>query len=318
MVRTRIFMCTDLHGSDRCFRKLTNAARLYEARVLVLGGDITGKVLVPVVRQPDGTYKCDYGGEHLVLKSNDELDKTINNIRDSGYYPYVTEPKEVEELSAKPELVHQLFIKLMKESLEGWLKLAEERLKSPLKIRLFISPGNDDYFEIDEVLNSSTFVINPEEKVVDIDGEHEMITLGYTNHTPWNSPREVDEEVLEQKIEKMASQVKDMKKAIFNLHVPPIDTLIDQAPKLDANFKPVVSGGTLVMISAGSSAVRSSIEKYQPLVGMHGHIHESRGTVKIGRTMCFNPGSEYNSGILRGLLCDLEGDSMKSYLLTSG
>lgn len=274
-------------------------------------------MIVPIIAQADGTHKCDYGGQETILKSQTEVGDVIKNIRDSGYYPYLTEPKEVEELSAKPELVHRLFIKLMKESLSDWLKLAEERLKGT-GIRCYISPGNDDFFEIDETLNTSSYVVNPEEKVVDIDGGHEMITLGYTNHTPWNSPREVDEEVIQQKIEQMAGRVKEMKSTVFNLHVPPLNTLIDQAPKLNESFKPVISGGTLVMISAGSSAVRRCVEKYQPLIGMHGHIHESRGTVKIGKTMCFNPGSEYNSGILRGLLCDLERDSIKSYMLTSG
>ena len=47
------------------------------------------------------------------------------------------------------------------------------------------------------------------------------------------------------------------------------------------------------MIHAGSTAVRASIEKHQPLVGLHGHIHESKGFVTLGRTLCLNPGSEY-------------------------
>jgi uncharacterized protein len=151
-----------------------------------------------------------------------------------------------------------------------------------------------------------------------VDGQHEMITLGYTNRTPWDSPREVDEDVLKERIDAMAERVKEMPDAIFNIHVPPIGTPIDQAPKLDKDLKPVVSGGEVVMASAGSSAVRDCIEKYQPLVGLHGHVHESRGTVKIGRTVCFNPGSEYGSGILRGVICELDGDAVRSYLLTSG
>lgn len=317
MVKTRLFFVTDVHGSNRCFRKFVNAGKFYNASILVLGGDITGKMIVPVVKQPDGTYKCEFGGTPYVLKSPEQLAEVVKNINDSGFYPYMAEPKDVEELSAKPELVHELFKKLMKESIEGWMKLAEERLKGT-GIKCFVSPGNDDFFEIDQALDSATYVINPEEKTVDIDGEHEMITLGYTNHTPWNSPREVDEDVLQQKIDRMAVQVKDMKKAVFNLHAPPINTLIDQAPKLDENLKPIISGGTMVMTSAGSTAVRASIEKYQPLAGIHGHIHESRGMVKIGQTICFNPGSEYNSGILRGLLLDIDNDKVKSYMLTSG
>ena len=317
MAKSRIFFVTDVHGSDRCFRKFINAGKFYNVGVLVLGGDITGKMIVPLIRQPDGAYTCEFGGTQYRLKSQEQLNETVKSIKDSGFYPYVTTPQEFEELSAKPELVNALFKKLMRESIEGWMKLAEERLKGT-GISCYVSPGNDDFFDIDEALNSATYVINPEEKVVEIDGEHEMITLGYANHTPWNSPREVDEDVLQQKIDRMATRIKDMKKALFNLHVPPINTVIDQAPKLDQNLKPVISGGSIVMISAGSMAVRSSIEKYQPLAGIHGHIHESRGVVKIGRTTCFNPGSEYNSGILKGLLLDIDKDQVKSYMLTSG
>jgi uncharacterized protein len=318
LVRTRFFAASDVHGSNLCFRKFVNAGKFYGAEVLILGGDVTGKTMVPIVRLEGGGFEFNDGGDSAqVLASEERLDAAIKEMGDRGQYPYVTDPGEFEELSAKPELVDRLFKKLMVERLESWMKLADERLTGTGK-RCYISPGNDDVMEIDEALDSGTRVINPEGKVVEIDGQHEMITLGYTNRTPWNSSREVDEDVLLEKIGAMADRVKDMETAIFNLHVPPIDTPIDQAPKLDKNLKPVVSGGDLVMASAGSSAVRESIERYQPLVGIHGHIHESRGTVKIGRTMCFNPGSEYNSGILRGVLCELDGGSIRSYMLTSG
>jgi Icc-related predicted phosphoesterase len=241
----------------------------------------------------------------------------LKNIRDSGYYPFLTDQREADEISAKPELQEQLFKRLMKEGIEGWMRLAEERLRGT-GIKCYVSPGNDDIFEIDDALNSSSYVVNPEQKVLSIDGEHEMITLGYTNHTPWNSPREVDEDAIEGMIEKLALQVGNMKCAIFNIHVPPIDTPIDKAPKLDETLKPILSGGQPVMTSAGSTAVRKAVEKYQPLIGIHGHVHESRGVVKIGRTLCLNPGSEYNFGTLRGLLCNLEGTGIKSYVLTSG
>jgi len=315
--KTRLYFVTDVHGSDRCFRKFINAGKFYNANVLVLGGDITGKMIVPIVKRSDGTYTVNYTGNQVLMNSKEEADQMAKTIHDSGYYPYYSEPKEVEELNSNPDQVTKLFTQLMVESVQGWMRLAEERLKDT-GIKCYISPGNDDIFDIDSALDSSSYVVNPEEKVVDVDGEHEMITLGYTNHTPWNSPREVDEEVLREKIEAMAKKVKEMNKAIFNIHVPPIDTPIDQAPKLDPTLKPVVSGGHVVMISAGSFATRQLIEKYQPLIGIHGHIHESKGIVKIGRTTCFNPGSEYGEGILKGLLCDLEGDKIKSYMLTSG
>jgi len=316
-VKTKFFFVSDVHGSDRCFRKFVNAGKFYGAEVLILGGDVTGKAIVPMVRMADGVVKVREGNADRLLKSPSEIEELKKNVADAGNYPYVADPKEFEELAAKPELVVELFKRLMTERLGSWIALADERLAGT-GIKCYISPGNDDFFEIDAVLNSGKHVINPEGKVVEIGGQHEMITMGYTNRTPWNSPREVDEDVLQKKIDDMAGKVGEMRRAVFNLHVPPIGTAIDQAPKLDDNLKPVVSGGDVVMVSAGSSAVRESIERFQPLVGLHGHIHESRGMVRIGRTMCFNPGSEYASGILKGVLCELEGNAVKSYLLTSG
>jgi Icc-related predicted phosphoesterase len=314
---TKVYFASDIHGSDRCFRKFINAGKFYGANVLILGGDVTGKTIVPMVRMADGTVKFRDRGTDRLLKSQSEVEEASKSLRDSGSYPHVGDRKELEELEAKPELVVGLFKRLMTESLASWIQLADERL-SGTGIKCYISPGNDDYFEIDEVLSSGRYVINPEGRVVGLDDQHEMITLGYANRTPWNSPREVGEEVLREKIDGMASEINKMETAIFNLHVPPVDTPIDQALKLDENLKPIVSGGDPVMVSAGSTAVQGSIERYQPLVGLHGHIHESRGMVQIGRTMCFNPGSESGSGILKGVLLDLEDDAIKSYLLTSG
>lgn len=317
MATSRIYFITDVHGSTRCFRKFLNAAKFYKADVLILGGDITGKVMIPIVEQLDGAYNCTYQGDELRLKTRQEADVLMTKAADSGSYCKIVSRKEFEELSASPAKVTASFNQLMVDRVREWVALAEERL-GKTGVKCFISPGNDDILGIDPVLNSSPYVVNPEEKVVKIDERHEMITLGTTNHTPWHSPREVDEEELQKKIERMAGGVQDMKSALFNIHVPPINTLIDQAPQIDESLKVVVKSGQVQMTSAGSSACRAAIEKYQPMLGIHGHIHESRGITKIGRTMCANPGSEYGEGILRGLLADLEGDKIKSYLLTSG
>jgi Icc-related predicted phosphoesterase len=313
---SRIYFITDVHGSSKCFRKFLNAAKFYKADVLILGGDITGKVMTPIV-ESDGKFACSYQGAELAMTNVSEVEEFRKKAADSGTYTQVVSPSEFGELAADPAKVKALFNKLMVERVREWLSLAEERL-GKTSVRCYISPGNDDIYEIDVALNSSSYVVNPEERVVDIDSGHEMITSGTTNHTPWNSPREVDEDVLEKKFSAMADQVKDMKSAIFNIHVPPIDTPIDKAPRIDANFRVVVKAGNVEMISAGSTACRAAIMKYQPMLGLHGHIHESRGIVKLGRTMCANPGSEYTEGILRGFLADLDGDKIKSYLLTSG
>lgn len=316
-MRTRIFFVSDVHGSDRCFRKFVNAAKFYGVGVLILGGDLIGKEILPMVKTGDGSVRVKSGNVNRLLRSAAEVAEFQKGVVDSGGYSYLAEAKEFEDLEAKPELVVALFKKLAVERLRSWVELADQRLCGT-DVKCYMSPGNDDYFEIDPVLSSGRCVANPEGRVVDIDGQHEMITLGYTNRTPWRSPREVDEVALQERIDAMAREVREMRYAMFNLHVPPIGTSIDQAPKLDKDLRPVVSGGEVVMAAAGSSAVRHSIERYQPLVGLHGHIHESRGMVRIGRTLCFNPGSEYGSGILKGVVCELDGDSVSSYLLTSG
>jgi Icc-related predicted phosphoesterase len=315
--RIRLFFVTDVHGSEKCFRKFVNAAKFYEAQVLILGGDITGKMVIPIVDQSNGTYNCRFLGNELVIKSKEDLDTTVKNIRDAGFYPYMSNQQEVVELQANKAKLDALFERLMVESVDSWVKLAHERL-SRTDVKCYISPGNDDILAIDSHLTNTGVVFNPERKVVQIDETHEMITLGYTNHTPWNSPREVDEDQLEVMLEEMCGQIHDMKNSIFNIHCPPIQTIIDQAPALDSTLKPIVRGGQLQMTAAGSSATRKVLEKYQPLVGIHGHIHESKGVTKIGKTSCFNPGSEYTEGILRGLVIDLEDRKIKNYTFTAG
>ena len=317
MATSRVFFITDVHGSTRCFKKFLNAAKFYSASTLVLGGDLTGKVLIPVVEQGDGTYRCRFEGNELSLKNRKEVEDVVSRATDAGLYTRVMARKEFDEMSANPKSVTAAFNKAMVDRVREWVHLAEERLGNT-EVKCYISPGNDDLFEVDGVLDSSSYVINPEERVVTMDGEHEMITLGYANHTPWNSPREVDEDELARKIESLTAGVKNMKTAIFNVHVPPIDTPIDRAPMVDKDLKVVVKSGQVQMTSAGSTACRAAIEKHQPLLGIHGHIHESHGFVTIGKTLCANPGSDYGEGVLRGFLTEISGDRIKSHMLTTG
>jgi len=317
LATSRVFFITDVHGSTRCFKKFLNSAKFYNANVLVLGGDLTGKILIPIVEQGDGTFRCRFEGNELNLKNRKEVDDVVARATAAGLYTRVMDRKEFEDISADPKSVTAAFNRAMVDRVAEWMRLAEERL-GKTDVKCYISPGNDDLFDVDPVLNSSSYVINPEEKVVSIDGEHEMITLGYTNHTPWNSPREVDEDELGRKIEGLAAGVKNMKTAIFNIHVPPINTPIDMAPMVDKDLKVVVKSGQVQMTSAGSSACRAAVEKHQPMLGIHGHIHESHGFVMIGRTLCANPGSDYGEGVLRGFLTEIDGDRIKSHMITTG
>lgn len=318
MAITRVFYTTDLHGSERVFIKFLNAAKMYKANVVIMGGDMTGKMIVPIVKVNENTFSSRLLGAEVIAKDKAELEKLENNIRYNGFYPYYTEPNEMKELNTDQTKVDALFNKVMVETLKRWMDIGEERLKD-LNAKVYMTPGNDDSFVIDEVLDSSSTILNPEGKVVMIDTHHEMISSGYSNPTPWDSPREASEDDLERKMESMASEVKDMKNCVFNFHCPPYNSGIDVAPKLGKDLKPVVSPGTGVeMIPVGSTSVRKMIEKYQPLIGLHGHIHESRGETKIGRTICYNPGSEYGEGVLRGIIVNIDEKSVKSRLFVSG
>jgi len=316
MVKTRIFFTTDLHGSEVCFRKFVSAGKFYGANVVIVGGDITGKMIIPIVKQMDGSFTAELFGVKRTAKQGKELLALEDDIRNSGFYPYRTDPEEMKLLVDETK-IDELFTRLMVETVRGWIQLAEKHLKNT-GIKCFIMPGNDDRLAIDSVIEESDFVVNPEGKIVWVDDYHEMISTGYANITPFDCPRDTPEDELAKKIEAMASRVKDMKNCIFNFHCPPYGTTLDSAPKLNENLKPVTSGGQMVMYPAGSTSVRSSIEKYQPLLGLHGHIHESRGIFRIGRTICFNPGSEYTEGYLRGAIINLDRDKVESYTLTSG
>jgi len=313
----KIFFATDLHGSEKCFMKFVNAGKFYKADTLIMGGDVTGKLLIPVVKQPDGRFLATYSGSKYYAKSDKELEEVQKEIRFAGYYPYLTDQEHMKELQTDETKLNMLFVKVMLGTLERWMQIVEERLRGT-GTEVYMTGGNDDLPEVEDIIRRSGFVIDPEGKAVEIPGGYEMISSGWSNPTPWKTPRECSEEELSKKIQNMTSQVKDMKKCIFNLHVPPFASSLDTCPKLDANLKPQIQGGEVEMGPGGSTAVREAIEKYQPLVGLHGHIHEAKGFVKIGKTLCLNPGSEYGEGILRGALLELDGTSVKNFLLTQG
>jgi Icc-related predicted phosphoesterase len=313
---TRIFFATDIHGSEPCFLKFINAASFYKADVIVLGGDITGKQVVTIERRGD-EYHSHLFGQDQVARTPEELARLEKHIRTNGFYPYVATADELAELLADEDKVAALFSQLMRETVERWLRIAEERLRG-LPVRCFISPGNDDLFDLDPIIESSDLVIYPEGKLVDLDGEHTMISCGYANMTPWHCPRDIEDDELLLKLEAMLSQVEDPSRCVFNFHAPPYDSTLDIAPELDVDLKPVLVGGQPSMIPVGSRAVREMIEKYQPIVGLHGHIHECRGAIELGRTVSLNPGSEYSEGILRGVLVNIADGQLKSYQFVAG
>jgi uncharacterized protein len=315
-VSLTVYYASDIHGADRLWRKFINAGKFYGADVLVMGGDITGKAVVPIIQQNGSLRVPELIGDRIAPR--EELGALETQIRNRGFYPYLTTEEELAAADGDEQAVAELFHRAMAQSVRAWLKLAEERLDGS-GIRLFMMLGNDDEPALQEVLAESPLHVDCEDIPVEL-GEHiQMLSCGIANITPWNSPRELPEEELAAHLERLAAQLEDPGRSVFNLHVPPKGTALDQAPELDATLKPVVRGGAVAMTSAGSQAVRELIERYQPLVALHGHIHESRGMTKIGRTVCVNPGSEYGEGVLHGALMVLDRKKgLRNHQLVSG
>jgi Icc-related predicted phosphoesterase len=283
----------------------------------VLGGDITGKLLVPLVAEPDGRVSASVFGQIRWASGEDEVDGLESALRQSGCYTVRLTREQKERIDEDPAAVADLFRRAVTETVRGWTALARERLE-PRGIPLFLSAGNDDEPYVDEVLGSADYVQAPEGRVVTLPDGREMISVGYANITPFDSPRELTEDDLEARMTDLAEQLREPERAVFNFHCPPHGTTLDVAPKLDADLRPQLNGADVMMSAAGSVATRRTIERFQPIVGLHGHIHESRAAQKLGRTMCFNPGSEYSEGVLRGVLMEFRPNKLKGWQFTNG
>jgi Icc-related predicted phosphoesterase len=314
--RIRIFFATDLHGSNVCWKKFLNAGKFYQADALILGGDMTGKALVPIVSSRNGTYLVELGNEQHTLESDTEVARVEEEIANRGYYPIRITPDELSALRQDASLLEQTFHQQMLHRIQQWIELADERLRRD-ELPCFVCPGNDDHFDIDNLIAQSKTVQLAENVVIQLPEGFEMISTGWTNPTPWRTFREMDESALSERIAHLASLLNNPDKAIFNLHAPPLGSCLDEAPDLDATLKPRYAGQFSVPV--GSQAVRDAILQYQPLLSLHGHVHEGRGAVRLGRTLSINPGSNYEQGILLGVLIDLDiRKGVINYVLTAG
>jgi uncharacterized protein len=313
---TKLFFATDIHGSERLFRKFVNAAKVYGVPILVLGGDITGKAIVPCVRQA-GKYTCHLMGREYCASTEKELEELFRLINYTGLYPCKMEPDELERFETDPEYNERVFLDTALSSVRSWLEVAADKLKGT-KVICYVMPGNDDPPQLAELLSTSDVVVNVDEKCVQLDDYHEMISLGFSNPTPWNTIRELDEGQLMEKFEAVRNCVNAPQNLVVNFHAPPFDSQLDIAPELTEDFHIHTQMGQPIMVPVGSKSVRSYIEKYQPLLGLHGHVHESGGMAHIGRTLCLNPGSAYSDGILCGAIVGLKKDGLDTYQMVRG
>ena len=311
----RVFFATDIHGSDVCWRKFLNAGSFHKADVLVMGGDMTGKAMIPIIAR-DGSWELTLQEQPVVITGEAELVAMEKRIRDRGYYPVRTTPDELAAWNSDSSLVDARFKAEMLKNVQDWMNLADERLRGR-DVRCVVSPANDDMFEIDPIIEAAERVDLGEGNTIQLDA-FTLVSTGWANPTPWKTFRELPEDELRARIDGLVATVPDPNRAIFNFHAPPYASNLDAAPKLDADMKYVAGGQALTPV--GSKAVRDAITAYGPVLSLHGHIHEGKGAVKIGRTLAVNPGSAYEDGVLQAAIVDLDSrkGEVKHYLLING
>ncbi len=316
MKMTRVLYGSDFHGSEAVFRKFLASGLQYKVNALIVGGDVTGKAMVPVIHKGGGRYQAHLFGEDKIAASPDELERLKKSISNVGFYPIVLEIDEAAELESDPHKMGARFEQEMSNRVREWMKLAEEKLV-PQNITLYFMAGNDDLYSIDQVVAEFKHIRNPDMKHFEMDGGYEVVGLSNANLTPWLCARDVEEQELARKLDEITAMIQKPEQTIAVIHVPPFSSGLDTCPDLDKNLKIITQGGQVVMKSAGSPAVKAFIEKVQPMLTLHGHIHESPGHFHNGRTLMINAGSEYAEGIMKAAIVNLENGKVKGHLLVS-
>lgn len=317
----RLYVCSDIHASERTWRKFLNAIRsnVYKVDAAVIAGDLTGKALIAVVRGEEGgeEWTATVLGQRRVARTEEELQALERSIADLGYYAVRVSAEERAAMEADPALVRRTFDEQITRRVREWMALAAERLDGS-GVPVYLMPGNDDDFEIDPILADSAYCRNVNEQVVDLTPWHQLVSMGWSSPTPWSTPRELPEEEFLDRLSTLLSGVRDARRTVMMTHVPPYDSGLDTAPLLSPDLRPTVSAGDLLRGPVGSTGVRRAIETFKPALGVHGHIHESGGERRIGDTLCVNAGSESSMGILRGFLVDLSERGVERTLRVEG
>jgi Icc-related predicted phosphoesterase len=245
------------------------------------------------------------------------LERLERDIADLGYYSVRVSPREREALANDESILHEAFQRAMARRLEEWLDLAAERA-GPTGIPIYLMPGNDDEFSIDDILRSSAYAQDVNEQVIDIGGGYELASMGWSSPTPWSTPRELPESQFLDRTSDLLGGARDLRRTILMTHVPPFDSGLDTAPVLSPDLRMKTRAGEVLHGPVGSHGVRHAIETFQPLLGVHGHIHESPGERVIGQTLCVNAGSESSHGIFRGYLVELDDDRVQMAVRVEG
>ncbi|HWM33072.1 MAG TPA: hypothetical protein VNR36_02420 [Pseudolysinimonas sp.] len=308
----RLFFASDIHGSTACFNKLLRARDFYRVDVVLMGGDLSGKELVPLVSRGSG-WTAAYRGATHELETRDEADEFERRVALVGGYTTRVDAAGLDDLRADQAHVEEVMHELILERTVKWVEKAEAQLAGSHE-RFYLGLGNDDFDDLVPVIDGEA-VGYAREGAMDF-GDLTLVSLGWSNPTPWSTHREAPEDELGARLRAMTEGL-DPTRTVLNVHVPPYGLGLDLAPRLGADLQIQLEGGEPDMVPVGSTAVADVIRDVQPVASLHGHIHEGRGTASLGRTAVINPGSEYDQGTLLGAIVDVRpGKKTRTQLVT--
>ena len=192
--RVRLFYATDVHGSERTYRKFINGAKFYKVDHLVMGGDIMGKFLIPIVDEGGGHYRVTLEETLHHLDGESEVAEFKDRIETLGFYHVTVTEDELRAMQADQSRVDAAFRSEAHARLARWIALADERL-SGTAVHCYVTGGNDDPQHLMDVLEEaqSEHVVACEERIVLLEETFPMANCGWSNPTPWQTPRETDE-----------------------------------------------------------------------------------------------------------------------------
>ena len=196
-----------MHGSDVCWRKFLNAAGFYGVDTLIMGGDLCGKGLTPVVRE-NGGWKLPLAGEERYVSTRGGARGAGRARAAVGPLSPPDEPRR-NSTASRPtrRALDEMFETALVEGVRRWMEMADERLENSESIA-YVMPGNDDPWAIDAALADRSRVVACDDKIVRV-GEHEMLSLGWANETPWHTDRELDEPALYERIKQVGRAARE-------------------------------------------------------------------------------------------------------------
>ena len=322
MSETRLWFVTDLRGASRSFRKVLNVALRRTRKkpdIIVISGNLTGRDVALISTTSDGLNSLVFRGETQTFQSH-ELPSRLRDIEDLGGYAVsaatATQPT-ADDVTA--QLDH-----LRLQRLREWVSLAERTLaRTRGTARFIVTPGPDDPPGSEAILKSSSVLEYSDDTVVALDSHLTMLCMGTLS---WEMGRVLPApparlyasgREFRNAVRELMSSVPNPRQCIFNVHVPPYRTALDQCIKRDAQGLPVQGAFGLEFVNVGSPDVADCLREHRPLVSLHGFADEPYCHERVADTLAFNPGSEAFEGIVRGVwLAFKDGSLTKEWGLT--